>query len=95
MAAPGVDPMAHGSPMLWAYLHKKAALRPEPWPVRRPAGWEQIVQAALPDDELDHLRTSLRRGRPFGSESWVLQAARELGLGYTLRDRGRPKKMQE
>jgi putative transposase len=77
---------------LWAYSHKQAELRPEAWPVRRPAGWEAIVQAALPGDELEQVRTSLRRGRPFGSEPWVLKTAHELGLGFTLRDCGRPKK---
>ena len=80
---------------LWAYQHKTAEPRPEPWPVRRPAKWESVVQAAMPDDELERVRTSLRRGRPFGSEDWVLKTARELGLGLTLRDRGRSRKRQK
>jgi putative transposase len=80
---------------LWAHLHKDTKLRPDPWPVRRPNGWEGIVQAAPAEDELGRLRTSVRRGRPFGSEDWVLKTARQLGLGFTLRDRGRPRKLQK
>lgn len=77
---------------LWVYLHKTATLRPDPWPVRRPAGWEALVQAAMDKSDLEQLRTCVKRGRPFGSEQWVLKTARQLGLDFTMRNRGRPKK---
>jgi putative transposase len=32
------------------------------------------------------------RGSPFGSEDWQKRIAKRLGLEYTLRPRGRPKK---
>lgn len=51
-----------------------------------------IVNAAIAKDELDLLRTSVKRGRPFACEAWVRRTAERLGLGFTLRDRGRPKK---
>jgi predicted nuclease of predicted toxin-antitoxin system len=37
------------------------------------------------------LRTSVQRGRPFGSEGWVVRTAKRLGLVPTLQPRGRPK----
>jgi putative transposase len=63
--------------------------------VRRPANWEAIVQQSLEKDELAGLQTSVRRGRPFGSADWVRKTAGEMGLDFTLRDRGRPKKSQK
>jgi putative transposase len=83
---------------LWSRSHagrsgKSADRKPQAWPVRRPAQWEAIVQQSLEKDELERLRTSLRRGRPFGSEEWVRKTAGEMNLNFTLRDRGRPRKL--
>jgi putative transposase len=50
------------------------------------------VDRSLPEAELEAVRTSVKRGRPFGSPQWVNRTARELGLEYTLRPRGRPPK---
>jgi putative transposase len=62
------------------------------WPVDRPAdaAWEALVDRPAPPGELEQLRTSLRRGRPFGTEGWTKKVAGELGLGFTLRAPGRP-----
>jgi len=38
------------------------------------------------------LREALRRGRPFGTESWTRTTSRVLDLGHTPRDSGRPVK---
>jgi len=65
------------------------------WPVERPANWAALVEAQLPEKRLSELRTSVNRGRPFGKESWVKQTAKKLGLEFTLRGRGRPKKHPE
>jgi len=47
----------------------------------------------MPDTPtLDSLRESVNGGRPFGSEQWVAQAVRHLGLEFTLRGPGRPRK---
>ena len=66
--------------------------QPAPWPVERPSGWPAIVNAVLPKPDLERVQTSVRRGRPFGSDAWVHRTAERLGLQFTLRDRGRPKK---
>jgi hypothetical protein len=38
--------------------------------------------------ELDRVQQSVRRGCPLGSDRWVNQTARRLGLEFTLRPRG-------
>jgi putative transposase len=62
----------------------------DPWPVDRPPIWLERVNEAVGDMELESLRTSVTRGRPFGNEHWVLETAQLLGLSFTLRERGRP-----
>jgi len=65
-----------------------------PWPVDVPANWIAQVNRAETDAELEAIRTSIRRGRPFGSEKWQQKAAAKLKLGPTLKPRGRPKKVK-
>ena len=62
------------------------------WPVPRPSDWTRRVNRPLTKGELESLRTSVRRGRPFGSETWVERIAKQLCLESTLRPRGRPRK---
>jgi putative transposase len=61
------------------------------WPVFRPGNWTDRVNAVMNPDELDAVRTSVNRGRPFGKPQWVLQTANRLDLGFTLRSPGRPR----
>ena len=65
------------------------------WPVDRPSDWLACVNEPMPDAELVRLRTSARRGRPFGDEDWTGRTADLLGLAHTLRDAGRPRKPSE
>ncbi len=62
------------------------------WPVERPRGWVQLVNGTDNAAELEDLRCSAQRGRPFGDEAWVVRMAKRLGLESTLRPRGRPKR---
>jgi len=63
------------------------------WPDGRPEDWLQLVNARASEHELERLRTSVNRGRPFGTDAWTLTAAAEQGLKHTLTDGpGRPKK---
>lgn len=68
------------------------APRIDAWPVTRPAAWTAYVNEAGPPAELESLRRCARRGTPYGDGDWAEQAARQLGLQCTLRERGRPKK---
>ena len=42
-------------------------------------------------EELEALRVSVQRGRPFGKEGWVNRMVKRFGMESTLRPRGRPK----
>jgi putative transposase len=64
------------------------------WPIPRPRNWVGLVNAVQTEGELDALRRSVRRGCPFGDEVWQQNTAKQLGLEFTLRPRGRPRKKQ-
>src|SRR6266545_584478 len=59
-------------------------------PVARPADWVAWVNEALTDAELERVRRSVKRGRPYGPDAWAAQTAKRLGLEATLRPQGRP-----
>ena len=60
------------------------------WPVERSRNWVAWVNRGLNDEQLDDIRTSVNRGRPFGPERWLQRTAKRLGLEFTLRGPGRP-----
>ena len=61
-------------------------------PLPLPQDWLQHVQSVETETELAALRRSVVRGTPFGEETWKKRKAKRLGLGSTLRARGRPRK---
>ena len=69
-------------------------LRLSQWPIHVPRDWTELVNEPLTKAELEAVRRSLLRGTPFGGERWVKQTAARLGLGHTLRPRGRPRLQQ-
>ena len=60
------------------------------WPVPRPLRWLETVNLPQGDAEEKMIKDCISRNRPAGSDPWVQKIARELGLDYTLRPRGRP-----
>ena len=62
------------------------------WPVPIPSEWLEWVNQAQDEQELAAIRRCVQRGTPFGDPQWVTNTAARLGLGYTLRPRGRPSK---
>ena len=74
---------AQGDPKLLAFLSD--------WPVKRPRQWVGWVNRLETASELEDLRCSAQRGRPFGSQGWVVRVVKRLSLESTLRPRGRPK----
>jgi putative transposase len=60
------------------------------WPMERPADWTTRVNRPHTASELEALRVSVQRGRPFGDEGWVRRMAKRFGMESTLRPRGRP-----
>jgi putative transposase len=63
-----------------------------PWPMERPRAWIDFVNESERESELEDLRSSVQRGRPFGSEDWMIKIAQQLGLESSLHSRGRPKR---
>ena len=63
------------------------------WPLPRPVNWQAFVNEKETEGQLQRLRQSISRGRPFGTDTWVFRTAAALGLESTLRPRGRPKKV--
>jgi putative transposase len=63
-----------------------------PWPMERPQNWIELVNDPDKISELDDLRLSAQRGRTFGSEDWMINIAKQLGLETTMHVRGRPKR---
>jgi putative transposase len=57
--------------------------------------WLERVNKPLTAGDLQRLRLSGERGRPYGDESWTKLTAQRLGLESTLRSRGRPRKQEE
>lgn len=61
------------------------------WPMERPRDWLAQINRSQTAAELERLRVSVQRGRPFGDEQWVRRITKRFGLESTLRPRGRPK----
>lgn len=83
----------HGSLWEWRKKPKRHFPLLSAWPISRSVNWVEVVNQPVSDKELAEVRTCVQRDRPFGSEDWVLKTADSSGLGYTLRPRGRPKKL--
>ena len=64
-------------------------------PVKRREDWLEWVNKPLNEKELDAVRLSLKRGRPYGSETWQKRTAKKLDLESTRRPRGRPRKLEK
>ncbi len=62
------------------------------WPVARPRNWLSWVNQPQTPQELQALRRSVQRGRPYGNGGWQKRIAKRLGLESTFRARGRPRK---
>jgi putative transposase len=77
-------------------LHNESRPRPslDLGPVPRPDSWLQHVNEPQTGAEVNRVRESLRRGRPYGSLSCMNQTAHRLGLEATIRPIGCPRKSQ-
>jgi putative transposase len=61
-------------------------------PVRCREDWLAWVNEPQTDKEMEELRASVIRGRPFDSPAWQARCATMLGLESTFRRRGRQRK---
>ena len=79
---------------LWARRHADDAIKAllSPWPIDRPADWIARVNSPLATRELERMRASIDRGRPYGSDQWTTRMVKQLGLEPSVRAEGRPAK---
>ncbi len=81
---------------LWRRMHgtekSEGELRLSTWPVEASRQWLAWVNRGLNEEQLESVRTCVQRGRPLGPETWVRQTAARLGLDFSLRGPGRPRK---
>jgi putative transposase len=82
---------------LWSRVHGEAEIKAllSTWPVDRPTNWTARVNAPLTAKELDRIRLSMQRGRPYGGDEWVRRTVEQLGLEHTVRPEGRPRKVSQ
>jgi putative transposase len=64
-----------------------------PWPIDVPPDWLERVKRDDEVQELESLRRSVQRGRPFGPPEWKEEIAKRLGLESAYRTTGRPRKI--
>jgi putative transposase len=64
-------------------------------PLKLPGGWIEWVNLPQTAAELEAIRTSVNRQRPFGDPAWVIEKARDAGLDQSLVNVGRPRKKRE
>lgn len=81
---------------LWRRTHGDAQSRQllARWPLPLPRTWLDHVQKAQHEAEVAAVRQSIQRGSPLGEAAWTKRVAKRLGLEFTQRPRGRPKKRQ-
>jgi hypothetical protein len=64
------------------------------WAEDRPRNWLGLVNEAMNKKDLQTLQACAQRGQPYGAADWVAATALRLGLGFTLRPPGRPRRLQ-
>ena len=81
----------------WSSLPKWQRADPIVWRGQQPVRdepWLERVNEPLSAGDLQRLRHSVARGRPYGGESWTRETAIRLRLESSLRRGGRPRKEQ-
>jgi putative transposase len=77
---------------LWTRMHGASKLNAllSDWPLDIPSNWTELVNEPITAKEIERVKTSIVRDRPFGSDRWVRQVAHRLHLEQTLQGEGRP-----
>jgi putative transposase len=80
----------------WTSLRWRSQDRPpvllEPPPLALPGNWAEFVNLPQTAAELEAIRASVNKQRPFGDPAWAREKAREAGLEQSLISVGRPRK---
>ncbi len=90
--APRADAWRWGS----AYVRRRgdATLKAllSDWPIAMPRNWQAWLADGVSHAERKRIAESLRRSRPMGDATWTTKIVKQLGLEWTVRPRGRPRK---
>lgn len=62
------------------------------WPIETPDDYLKSINRPPDKEELEYIRESINKNRPFGEESWIDKIVKKFGLEMTLRKPGRPKR---
>ena len=76
---------------LYNWLGGDSSVALSSWPVKRLPRWVERVNEPLTEKELASIRHCVKRGKPYGDESWTDKMVKRFGLESTLRPQGRPK----
>jgi putative transposase len=83
----------------WGSLHWRVTNREllslTPPPLKLPVGWKDWVNLPQTQAELEAIRTSVNRQRPFGDPAWVDAKASDAGLAQSLIGVGRPRRNRQ
>jgi len=63
--------------------------------IELPEDWIEYVNERMKPSELKRVRNSVNRQAPLGEESWQVETANRFGLMSTLKDKGRPKRVDD
>jgi len=75
---------------LWTRMHGASRLNGllSDWPMDIPPNWVELVNEPITAKEIERVKVSIIRDRPFGNDRWVRQVAHRLHLEQTLNGRG-------
>jgi len=62
------------------------------FPISYSNDYEKLLVSSEEKHNLEVIRNSVNRGKPYGSNSWTNRVLKKFGLEITERKRGRPKK---
>jgi len=62
------------------------------WPIDMPDDYIKLVNEAQTNKEIESLRYSVNKGKPYGSDIWINKMINKFKLKATLRNPGRPNK---
>lgn len=61
------------------------------WPIEVPNNYLKTINRPQSEKELEFIRESVNKSKPFGDDSWLDKIVKKFGLEMTLRKPGRPK----
>ena len=60
-------------------------------PIDLPSNYLELVNDVPSKEQLETIRHSVNKGKPYGTDTWIENIVEKFNLGHTLRGPGRPK----